>query len=290
MVPVILLTAANGRTGRAVLDALGSRGADVRVLVRRAEQAEALTALGAAEVYVGDLTDEGAVSAAAAGCATVIHIGPPMHPDEVAITDRVVKAAIDGGAEHVVYYSVMHPFRREVRHHGLKLQATEHLVEAGIPYTILEPARYMQHLEPLWSRVIEDGVHAMPFSVDVSFNVVDLLDLAEVTARVATEPGHLYATYELAGPQALSQRAMADVLTRALGRDVVAQALSLDAMEAGARAKGISDDRIAQMRIMNAHYDAHGFLGNSNVLEWLLGRPATTYAEYVKRLVDRSTV
>jgi hypothetical protein len=83
---------------------------------------------------------------------------------------------------------------------------------------------------------------------------------------------------------------MADVLTRALGRDVVAQAVPLDAMEAAARSKGISDDRIAQMRIMNAHYDAHGFLGNPNVLQWLLGRPATTYAEYVKRLVDRSTV
>jgi uncharacterized protein YbjT (DUF2867 family) len=287
---MILLTAANGRTGRAVLSALASRGADVRAFVRDSAQADALTALGAAEVVLGDLGDDASVSAAAQGCATVVHIGPPMHPDEVAITDRVVKAADDGGAEHLIYYSVMHPFRRDVRHHALKLEATEHLVEAGIPYTILEPARYMQHLEPIWSRVVDEGVHAMPFSIDVRFNVADLMDLADATAQVATEPGHLYATYELAGPESLSQRDMAQVLTRALGREVVAQAVPLDAMEAMARAKGISDDRIAQMRIMNAHYDAHGFLGNPNVLQWLLGRPAATYAEYVKRLVDRSTV
>jgi uncharacterized protein YbjT (DUF2867 family) len=287
---MILLTAANGRTGRAVLSALASRGADVRAFVRDSAQAEALTALGAAEVVLGDLGDDASVAAAALGCATVVHIGPPMHPDEVAITDRVLKAADDGGAEHFVYYSVMHPFRRDVRHHALKLEATEHVVEAGLPYTVLEPARYMQHLEPIWSRVVDEGIHAMPFSVDARFNVVDLLDLAEATALVATEPGHMYATYELAGPESLSQRDMAEALTRALGRDVVAQAVSLDAMEAAARAKGISDDRIAQMRIMNAHYDAHGFLGNPNVLQWLLGRPAATYAEYVKRLVDRSTV
>jgi hypothetical protein len=61
-------------------------------------------------------------------------------------------------------------------------------------------------------------------------------------------------------------------------------------MAEAARARGISEDRITQMRVMNAHYDEFGFLGNPNVLQWLLGRPATTYAEYVQRLVARSTV
>lgn len=287
---MILLTAANGRTGRAVLTALTSRGADVRAFVRSQDQSGELTALGAAEVVVGDLEDDASVAAAALGCATVIHIGPPMHPDEVAITDRVVRAAREGGAEHVVYYSVMHPFRRDVRHHALKLEATEHLVESGIAYTVLEPARYMQHVEAIWPSVIDQGVHAMPFSVDARFNVVDLRDLAEASALVATTPGHLYASYELAGPESLSQRDMAATLGRILGREVRAEQVPLDVMAERARGRGVSEDRIEQMRIMNAHYDTHGFLGNGHVLEWLLGRPSATYAQYAKRLVDRSAV
>jgi uncharacterized protein YbjT (DUF2867 family) len=287
---VILLTAANGRTGRAVLAALVARDASVRAFIRRPEQADALREIGAHDVVIGDLADASALAAAADGCVRTVHIGPPMHPDEVAITDAALAAARAAGHERFVYYSVMHPFRRDVRHHALKLDATEHVVESGLTYTILEPSRYMQHLEPIWTKVRNDGVHAMPFSIDARFNVVDLLDLAAATALVATTDDHAYATYELAGPESLSQRDMAATLAAALGREVRAEQVSLDAMEAGARAKGLPGDRIAQMRIMNAHYDAHGFLGNPNVLQWLLGRPATRYAEYVQRLAQAPTV
>jgi hypothetical protein len=61
-------------------------------------------------------------------------------------------------------------------------------------------------------------------------------------------------------------------------------------MADAARAKGLPEDRIEQMRIMNAHYDRHGFEGNPHVLESLLGRPATTFAAYVQRLAQASTV
>ena len=71
--------------------------------------------------------------------------------------------------------------------------------------------------------MLETGIHAMSFNADVRFNVADLRDLAIVT----TNPGHLYATYELASPEALSQRDMAAVISRMLGREIPAAALSL---------------------------------------------------------------
>jgi uncharacterized protein YbjT (DUF2867 family) len=146
----------------------------------------------------------------------------------------------------------------------------------------------MQHLEPIWHTVLDTGVHAMPFGVERRFSVVDLLDIAEAVARVVTREADHYATYELAGPEPLSQRDMADVISRVTGRRVTAEAVSLRAMESAVRAKGLSDDRIEQMRIMNDHYDRHGFPGNSNVLGWLLGRPPTTFETYVRRLADES--
>jgi uncharacterized protein YbjT (DUF2867 family) len=178
----------------------------------------------------------------------------------------------------------MHPLRQDVQHHRLKLLAEAHVVEGPIPYTILQPIRYMQHLEPILGQVREQGVHAMPFNTRVRFNVVDLLDLAEAAAIVATEPGHRHATYELAGPEALSQDDMAAILTEALGRPVAARQISPEQLRANAASKGIDPGRIERMLVMNAHYDRHGFLGNPNILSWLIGRPPTRYRDYVRRL------
>ena len=283
----VLLTAANGRTGRAVLNALASAGGDVKVFVRDERQWPALKELGAASFALGDMEDASTIDAAMDSCDGIIHIGPPMHPNEVEITRRFIGAARSHGLSRFVYYSVMHPLRRAVRHHRLKLDAEEELIESGLPYTIVQPIRYMQHLAMIWKKVLATGVHAMPFNVDLKFNVADLRDLAEATAIAATQPGHLYATYELAGPEALSQRDMAAVISRVLSREIRAEAVSLQQVEKNARAAGASDDRVTQMLTMNEHYDRFGFHGNPNVLRWILGREPNTYENYVKRLAAR---
>lgn len=285
MTITVLLTGANGRTGRAVLQALAGRGARVRAFLRKPEQWGELAGLGAAEHALGDLADLQSLRAAVLGCDRVVHIGPPMHPDEVALTANVMAAARDGGAERFIYYSVLHPLRREVRHHRLKLEAEEALVESGVAYTILQPSRYMQHLKPIWREVVDHGVHAMPFRVDRPINVVDLEDLAEAAAIVATRDEHAYASYELAGPEPLTQLQMAEILQRKLGRPVEARAIPLEELEKRARASGASEDRIAQMLVMNRHYDRHGMRGNPNVLAWLLAREPRRFEAYVERLI-----
>ncbi len=283
-----LLGAAHGKTGRAVLGALIARSQRVRALIRRDAQAEALLALGASEYAVGDLQDEKSLRAAAKGCTTAIYIGPPMHADEIPMATSFYEAAQAAGCEHFVYYSVLHPVCRDIRHHRLKLEFEESVVNGPLSFTILQPARYMQHLEPLLPQIRDSGVHTMPFSVDVKFNVVDLMDLAQAVATVVAEPRWRYGTYELAGPEALSQREMAAVLSQLLGRPITAQALPLATMRERAAKAGASADRIEQMALMNSHYDQHGMLGNPLVLELLLGRKPTTFAQYAARVTALS--
>lgn len=280
----ILLTGANGRTGRAILQAMVNSMIPVRAFIRDAVQADELTAFGATECCVGDMTDPSSIAAAMKGAGKVLHVGPPMHPDELPITRNFIEAAKTENVEHFIYYSVMHPLRREVRHHRLKLDAEEALIESGLPYTVMQPSRYMQHLVPIWNKVKEEGVHAMPFSTTKKFNVVDLDDLASACAVVAGSDDHLYAMYELAGPEALSQEEMASIISHVIGRDVTARAIPFDEIAAKTKAAGANDDRIEQMLIMNKHYDEHGFRGNPNILQYLIGRPARTFRSYVKRL------
>ena len=124
----------------------------------------------------------------------------------------------------------------------------------------------------------------MPFNVDVKFNVVDLADLTQATARVATSSDYLWGTYELAGPEALSQTDMARIITEVIDKPVHAAQVPIETLQGRGRAAGLSSDRIEQMTIMNQHYDAHGFLGNPAVLEMVLRRPATRFRDYVARI------
>ncbi len=279
----ILVTGAAGRTGRRMVAALAARNAQVRAFVRRPEAGHELRALGAAEIAVGDLLDRDTLTAAVAGAAQVLHICPPMHPREDALARTLIDLCVQERTGRFVLYSVLHPLLADVPHHHRKLAAERHLIDSGLAATILQPSRYMQHLVPMWASVLATGTHSMPFSTSSRLSVVDLQDIAEATAKIMTEPGHEGATYQLAGPEALSQDDIARILSELIGRPIRAVAKPFADALREAAAAGFPSDRIDTIRLMNAHYDAHGLVGNPNVLQWILGRPPTCFRDFVRR-------
>ena len=278
----ILVTGASGRTGRAVISALQNYDIIIRAYIRRDEVAEELKTLGADEIALGDLFDFSILEEAVIGCSQVIHICPPMDPRETELAIKITDFCLKHGVKRLLLYSVLHPLLSEVRHHNLKLRAEEYLVNSGQVYTILQPGRYMQHHVPIWKEIIETGKHRMPFSIDTKFNIVDLADLAEAVANVTMQGRHDFATYQLAGPQALNQTDMAQIISEVTGKLITAEPKLVHEFRSGAEKMGMSADRIEQICIMNEHYDKHGLKGNSNVLEWMLERPATNFATYIK--------
>ena len=282
---MILVTGAAGKTGRAVVRALVARGAVVRALVYRRPQLEPLRELGAREVVTGDMRDRPTVERAAQGVRALYHICPNMSPDEFAIGQTVVGAACLAGISHIVYHSVLHPQTEAMPHHWAKLRVEEHLFEAGLPYTILQPAAYMQNILAGWHSILEDGAYRVPYAVETRLGMVDLEDVTAAAAIVLTEPGHQGAIYELAGAEALTPTDVATILSHSLGTAVRAEALPLDVWEEGARQAGLGDYQIETLIKMFRYYESYGFWGNPNVLGWLLGRPPTTFASFAERTV-----
>ncbi len=93
---MILVTAANGRTGRSVIRALSRAGHRVGAFDIDT-QVESLVDGGAAEAVAGDMLDPRDLGRAIAGVRAVVHIGPPMHPREAEMGHAVVGAARRGG-------------------------------------------------------------------------------------------------------------------------------------------------------------------------------------------------
>lgn len=283
---MILITGAAGKTGRAVIRALVSRGQPVRALVRRPEQAQPVQALGVRQVVTGDLCDPAAVEQAARGSRAIYHICPNMHPDEAAIGQIVIAAARSAGVQHFVYHSVLHPQVEAMPHHWLKMRVEEQLFESGLSCTILQPAAYHQNVLAQWNSIVWDGIYPVPYRIETRLGTVDLDDVAEAAAIVLTEPGHAGATYELAGAEALSQIEVASVLANCLGRPVRAETVPIETWEQRARASGLGSYQIETLIEMFRYYEQHGFWGNPRVLGWLLGRPSTTFAAFCRRALE----
>ena len=170
---MILITGAGGKTGRTLIKAL-SKVESVCGFVHREEHVSALQALGAEKVIIGDLRDESAIRSAMQSVRAVYHICPNMNPDEVAIGESVINAARENGVEHFVYHSVLHPQTEKMNHHWQKLRVEEMLLESSLPFTILQPAPYMQNLLAGWNSVMEEGVLRVPYSVYAKFSFIDL--------------------------------------------------------------------------------------------------------------------
>jgi uncharacterized protein YbjT (DUF2867 family) len=280
---MILVTAANGRTGRSVVQALTRSGASVRAFDIAAE-VEQLLDQGAAEALVGDMLDPNDRRRAVEGAQSVVHIGPPMHPREAEMGHGVVAAARHAGVEHFVQFSVTHPQLEPLLNHQAKLAVERVVLLSRMPFTILQPMHYMQNVDV--TRVVADGVLRQPYSLDTRLAHVDLEDVAEVAAKVVGDAQHhSYATYELCGEVFHNAHELARLISAESGRSVTAEQITFPGgTTAGPTHPSEADDyRLDAMFRLFDHYGRYGITGNPNVLSWLLGRPPTSFDEYVRR-------
>jgi uncharacterized protein YbjT (DUF2867 family) len=292
---MILITGAAGKTGKAVLRTLVQKGQLVKALVFRSEQIQEVEALGANEVVVGDMGDSNFIQRAIQGVNSIYHICPNVHPNEISIGQEMIHSAAVVGVSHFVFHSVLHPQIQGMPHHWKKLLVEEQLYESGLPFTILQPAVYMQNILPNWENIIETGEYTVPYAVESRLSMVDLEDVALAAAAVLLEfdpknnqPLHNGATYELVGTPAMSQTQVASILSGQLGRRVTAESIPTDAWKRRARTSGLGDYQVNTLVKMFDYYEKYGFWGDSHVLVWLLNRPPTSFEAFVKRTVAES--
>lgn len=279
---MILITGAGGKTGRAVVKAMAN-AESVRAFVHHHEQEFALSSIGAEHVIVGDMRDENAIRLALRGVRAVYHICPNMSPDEVTIGTLLINESLKAGVEHFVYHSVLHPQTEKMVHHWQKMRVEEMLFESGIPFTILQPAPYMQNFLPGLQQVLEEGILRVPYSIHSKFSFVDLADVAVVAATVFAAAKYRDAIFELAGTTPLSHFEVAEIFGRVLNRSVHAETEEIATWCLHAKSGGLNEYAIANLVKMFDYYNHWGLVGNPTVLEWILGRAPTTLAGFVER-------
>lgn len=271
----IAIIGAAGITGQTIIPLLLKKGLSVRALLWRDSERARFPDLEQIETV--ELLDPATIAAALRGVRAVYYIPPVFNHLEELYGKNVIAACAAAGVSRLVFHSVMHPSTPSLPHHFRKAGVELAIRESPLRWTILQPSMYTR--TPLIFLNAKRNQLEPGFSCESSFTPLDLGDLSEAVATVATEAGHEFATYELAGQDCLSYAQMADLISDVTGQRVSAK--SIDAGQVVDRlvaAGGFLPDSAADLRAMLDHYDAHGLVGNSNVLRMLLRREPTSFA------------
>jgi uncharacterized protein YbjT (DUF2867 family) len=274
MMAKILAVGGAGKSAGLVVQALSGRGASVRALIRKPEQADEARRRGASEIAIGDLGDRKSIEAALAGVESVFYIAPAFMRDEAAVGVSFVDAVRRSGARRLVFSSVIHPVLAELPNHAAKAPVEAAVLDSGLEYTFLHPTLFFQNYAGAWPKIVSTGVLAEPWSTDTRFTRVDYRDVAEVAAIALTEDRLLDGTFELCAEGNLDRKEVASLISQILGREITAA--RVDPNSLGEQAK--------PMRPMFDHYDRHDLLGNALTLRAILGREPRTLRAYFEEL------
>lgn len=276
----ILVTTANGDTGRPTVEYLLDRGLPVTAMVRRDDdRAQRLRDAGA-EVVVGDQLNLGDVRAALDG-ARRAYFNFPVGEGLVEAAVMFAQAAKEQNLELIVNMSHIQsrPQARSkaTQNHWLSEQV---FGWSGIPTTNLRVTFFMEWLTYI-ATLIRDGRYVVPFDADSRFAPIAGRDIALTVATILSAPQrHGGRTYTLTGPVEYSHQELAAEVGRVLGRELsfgsVSAATFLDLI-------GIPDDT-AKLR----HFEAvaidqrEGRLaGVSDAAPQIIGQPLTTVEDFV---------
>jgi NAD(P)H dehydrogenase (quinone) len=284
---MIVMTGANGRLGRLIAQALVRRGAVDRVTLATRDPAKIadLVALGFRATRA-DFGDPASLHAAFSGASSVLMISMPGPVEaRIPLHRNAFDALKAAGVGRVLYTSRVNPAPQSLYPFApVHVFSESYLRSTGLPSTILRNSEYVENIGWLVKRAAESGQLILPGRKGrVSY--MGVADIAEITARVLIEDGHAGKTYELNGPEALSRDEIAALIAAATGRAIEVVPISRDDYGDFMRNHGRPPFVVEMLRGFYEAIDADEFAAVWPDAERLLGRPAATVADFVRRMV-----
>src|SRR5258707_3897165 len=211
---LVLVTGATGKQGGVVVEALVTRGHQVRALTRNSASpaANRLRQLGV-EIAVGDFTDHDSLVRAARGTDAVYAMSTPYEQgaeNEIAQGIAVVDAAKAAGVAHFIYSSVASANRTTgIPDFDSKYAIERHLQASGVSYTIVAPVFFMENLFQPWTlSSLRQGKLAMALPAARSLQQITVADIGAFVAAVIERSDTIFGRrFDIAGDELTGEEA-----------------------------------------------------------------------------------
>jgi uncharacterized protein YbjT (DUF2867 family) len=261
-----LLIGGTGKVGTRLAELLRLEGADVRIASRTGGDVRF------------DWREPGTYADAVAGVEGIFIVGPGSATDWSGLLTNLLAAAESGGVERAVLLSARGV---EFLKDGAVALAELALVSGPIEWTILRPSHFSQNFtEAMFVPV--DGEVVAPVG-DGAEPFVDVLDIAEVAAKVLLSKSYPNQVIDISGPKALTFVEATRVLEDAIGRPVAYRsepvAEHIERLRKAGTPEGYITWRMAMLGGIREGRDSYV----SNGVEEVLGRPATSFEEWADR-------
>jgi uncharacterized protein YbjT (DUF2867 family) len=203
---LVLVTGGTGTLGRLVVRRLEDAGRTARVLSRRSREGG-----DGVDFVTGDLATGEGIEAAVEGTGVIVHCaGTAKGDDDKAL--NLVRAALQAGAPHIVYISVVGADRIPVEsrvdramfgYFASKLAAERVVADSGLPWTTLRATQFHDLIFTTARQMSKLPV--IPAPSGFRFQPVDTGEVAERLVELALgEPAGLVP--DIAGPRVYEMR------------------------------------------------------------------------------------
>jgi uncharacterized protein YbjT (DUF2867 family) len=223
---LVLVTGATGKQGGACVEALLTRGHQVRAVTRNSASpaANRLRERGV-EITVGDFSDRDSLMRAARGADAVYAMSTPYEQGaekETAQGITITDAARAARVGHFVYSSVASANRGTgIEHFDGKYAVEKHLQASGVPYTIVAPVFFMENLLQPWTLPsLRQGKLTMALPASRPLQQITVADIGAFVAAVIERSDTVFGRrFDIAGDELTGDQAAA-ILSKVTGREI----------------------------------------------------------------------
>jgi uncharacterized protein YbjT (DUF2867 family) len=264
-----------------VLEEVRRTGKAFRAMYRN--EADATQAPAGTASVVADFADRQSLRRALAGVDTVFLVCSPI-PQLVELEGNMIDVCVEQGVQHVVLNSALGAEDYPKSFPSWHRRVEDRLKATRLRHTILRPNSFMQNIlvSSAPSMRAQGAFYAAMGNAKMS--VIHVQDVGVVAAKALVTPeAHAGKTYELNGPESLSQAEIAEKISRIIGRPVRFVDIPEDAQRKAMLDGGMPEWLVGALLDLQQYYTRLGKGAEvTDVLPRLLGRAPITLDQFLE--------
>ncbi len=276
---MILITGASGSVGRAVLqEAIIHTKSNIRSMYRSKE--EAVKAPTGCKPVLADYADKRSLRNALEGVTSVYVVCSPI-PQLVELESNMLDACKESGVKHVVLNSAMGAGDCGKSFPSWHRKVEDKLKTTGLSFTILRPNGFLQNIVAFNAASIRAQGAFYAAMGDAKVSYLDIADIAVAAVKTLSGGAHAGKTYELNGPEAISNQELARRVSKVAGRTVNFVDIPESAQREAMLGLGMPDWQVTALLELQQYYKQGGGAKTDGLLKSLIERDPVTLDQYL---------
>jgi NAD(P)H dehydrogenase (quinone) len=230
----IIVTGASGQYGRMTVDGLLQKIAPAELILMTRQPAKLVEyAQRGVTVRFGDFDDPASLLIALAGADRMLLISASRVGQRIPQHGNAIRAAAKAGVRHIVYTSFAgntpgNPSIAVAEH-----RATEEMLQkSGCAWTALRDSQYAEAMVEAAAPIAIKNARWVACAADGKIALVTRPDCVAAAVAVLTSNGHENQVYNITGPELLSYRQVAALMSELSGKPIEYQIVSDEQMYA----------------------------------------------------------